>query len=251
VSASQPNFGLAAERPVSTHPRSLTVVPRMTGNGASRPLAHRGYRYYRYACAVFCWCWKRRPDATTLGTWALAVVAFVALEDGRRSLEQSQRAWIAPTGAVQIPEGPLKPGSPFRFDIQYFNSGREPATDVNVNLGMGSTAPLPPQWKIGEWTEWKAGENKSCDAGQPLKDGPAVYPTSLFNSYNIHMTINDLDRISQIAAPNVVFVFKGCIVYKTANRRRESAYCFYLQPVDGILPDKWTFRTCGEGNHAN
>src|SRR4029077_6879244 len=29
---------LNAERRVSTHPRSLTVVPRMTGNGASRPL---------------------------------------------------------------------------------------------------------------------------------------------------------------------------------------------------------------------
>jgi hypothetical protein len=29
---------LNAERPVSTHPRSLTVVPRMTGNGALQPI---------------------------------------------------------------------------------------------------------------------------------------------------------------------------------------------------------------------
>jgi hypothetical protein len=32
---------LNAERPVSTHPRSLTVVPRMTGNGADLPLRGR------------------------------------------------------------------------------------------------------------------------------------------------------------------------------------------------------------------
>jgi hypothetical protein len=187
-----------------------------------------------------------------VGTWGLFVLAYCALKDNQEIALQGQRAWIAPIGAVQLPEGLLKTGtSPFRFDIQYRNTGREPALNVNTDIGNGETVALPPNWRNGEWADFKAGENKACRGASPLNGGPVVYPSNLFDSLTIHRTLNDVDRITQIATPLVAFVYKGCIVYESGNRRHESGYCFYLQPSVGVPSDRWTFRICSEGNHAD
>jgi hypothetical protein len=115
-------------------------------------------RYCRYACQCFQWCWDRRPDATqslALGTWALSVVAFFALQDGRWALEQSQRAWIAPVAANQNPEHHLTRDVPFPFVINYCNTGREPAIDVNVSGSEAFTTLPPPRWRDGEWSDFE------------------------------------------------------------------------------------------------
>jgi hypothetical protein len=216
---------------------------------------NRGYhRYCRHACNVLGWLWRRRPDATqslALSTWALAVVAFSALEDSRDALEQSQRAWIAPLGAAQLPEGSLKAGSAFRFEIQYANTGREPALAVNTLPGNAFHYPVPPRWKSGEWGDFVTGPNDSCSGSPPIKNGPVIYPINLFTTYNISQTIDDLSVVSLLTRAEFVLVYKGCITYETARRARESAYCFYLQPVDGTPAERWSFRTCDDGNHAN
>ena len=65
------------------------------------PEEHGGDRFRRYLRQFFQWDWDRRPNTTqslAFGTWALALVTFIAMLDGRWALEQSQRAWIAPCG---------------------------------------------------------------------------------------------------------------------------------------------------------
>jgi hypothetical protein len=124
------------------------------------------------------WCWARRPDATqtlAFGTWALALVAFIAMLDGRWALEQSQRAWIAPTAASQNPQHPLSRDTPFPFVINYTNTGREPAIDVNVSGGQAFTKPPPPHWREGEWSDFRTGDNNTCDGQRPIPNGPVIY----------------------------------------------------------------------------
>lgn len=145
----------------------------------------------------------------------------------------------------------LKVGTPFRFDIVYTNTGREPALNVNTNLGGGLTVALPPRWQDGNWIDFKVGQNDSCGGAEPIIGGPTVYPTGLFTNYTIHLSVNTLDTIGQIIKPEVVLVYKGCILYETMRTIHKSAYCFYLQPMDMVPPERWTFRTCGEGNYAN
>ena len=137
--------------------------------------------------------------------WALGYWPYwptMRWRDNQEIAIKGQRAWIAPLGAVQLPEGLLKTGAPFRYDIQYQNTGREPALNVNTAPGQAETFLLPPKWRTGEWADFKVGENYTCNGAMPISGGPVVYPSGLLMTSSIHLTINETDRIGQIITPS-------------------------------------------------
>ena len=218
------------------------------------PQEHGGDRYRHYARQFSQWCWDRRPDATqslAFGTWALALVAFIAMLDGRWALEQSQRAWIAPLAASQNPQHSLSRDTPFLFVINYSNTGREPAIDVNVSTGQAFTTPPPTRWREGEWSDFQTGDNNTCDGQRPIPNGPIIYPTNMFTSYTLYRSVNDTARVNAIMNGDVVLVYRGCFVYITMKAMHRSAYCFYLKPIPEVPPATWLFNNCEDGSHAD
>jgi hypothetical protein len=210
--------------------------------------------YYQKSKNALGHVWGHRQDTNqslAFATWALAAFALGALWDSRDALEHGQRAWLSPQNAIVETASPLGKGAPLRFEIIYSNSGREPALGFSSDV-EAITAPLPPKWTSGEWTDLVVGDNDTCASLNPIDGGPVIYPElSAFSpTMSLYATVNDSARIAQIAVPEVVLVLRGCLVYKTYDKRRESAFCFFLAPVLNTPPDKWTFRQCFRGNHA-
>src|SRR5579872_292839 len=73
-----------------------------------------------------CWLWKRFPDANVIGTWVLAVIAFLALRDGRESLKENERAWLSPS--APFIEGDVR--SPLLIRIPFENTGNSAALNT-------------------------------------------------------------------------------------------------------------------------
>jgi hypothetical protein len=164
----------------------------------------------------------------------------------------SQRAWLSPQNAFINPDTPISKGAPLRIEVIYSNSGREPALDFNSRL-EGATELPPPHWQTGEWVDFRVRKNNTCEGLNPIENGPVIYPilSAFAPPRSIFTGINDSIRLAQIATAQVVLAMQGCLVYNTYGKRRESAFCFFLAPILNINPDKWTFRDCFSGNHAN
>jgi hypothetical protein len=174
-------------------------------------------------------------------------------ETGVRALVVTQRAWIAPLGMVISPDTPLGKSDSIRMEILYSNVGREPALNVNLSATeAGFTAP-PQEWMTGEWSKFFTGDNNRCSGANPIAGAPTIYPTlSAFSpNMSLRLTINDKQALDKIASVNEVLFIRGCMVYETVQEIHRSAYCFYLQPVFGIPPEKWTTRSCPDGNKAD
>jgi len=105
-------------------------------------------RYRRCACCCLEWLRRRWPGATqwlALGTWALVVVAFIGLQDGREALEKSQRAWLGPQNVAIV--SPVTIGKGISLQIFYENSGREPG--LNAIILHNSHIFKDSQWSDG------------------------------------------------------------------------------------------------------
>jgi len=186
-----------------------------------------------------------------IGTWALVIVTWILVLDARDAIEKSQRAWVAPIGAAQTPGANLKNGQIFHFDVEYTNTGREPALDVDIIPAASELLPLPNNWEQGDWTSFRTGPNNTCGGQKPITDGPVIYPMTFPAKYQQGYYVSGQENRDRLINFDAVLVVKGCFVYVTGNKVHESAYCIYLQPVRNVSSEQWIFKICNEGNHAN
>lgn len=214
----------------------------------------------RDALTLFARWWKcadhhrRLANGTVIlagATLLVALAGVLQLMELRSADVAAARAWIAPIGASQIPEARLRRDAVFPFVVNYINTGKEPAIDVNANGSEALTRPPPPRWRDGEWSDFRTGDNKTCDGLRPIPNGAVIYPTNLLSQYSLYRTISDISRVNQIEDGGVVLVCRGCFAYRTMNSVHQSAFCFYLKPVVNVSSDHWVFNNCPDGSFAN
>jgi hypothetical protein len=190
--------------------------------------------------------WRHCPNthqSLAVGTWALALFALWTVIDNRAALEESQRAWIAPS--VQL-IGPIAKDQVLKIRVIFGNSGKEPA----LNTVRQSSFGVAPLTLTNDNTPimGRFADNNECASLSPKNGSLTVYPTSANYFWDLLMPINIDDDI--LNAKKLIFL-NACFVYESFQKRHESAFCFYLRPEWGVPPDKWVFNHCPSGNYAN
>jgi hypothetical protein len=201
---------------------------------------HRDCRNCQYARNILTWL---IPNSTALGTWLLAIAAFVALEDGRRAIDQNQRAWFGHIDAsmASIDEStatPLKEvtaNTPFIVRTWYRNSGHEPATNIHF-LDVLAEIYTTAQWDNGFAEEDIIKRQARCRSikGNP---GSIEFPTEQANmSVDIYFTDKpkDKDQLKGNITEAVIngdskVVFMYCIMHESGGVPHHTAFGYYFQ----------------------
>jgi hypothetical protein len=232
----------AGGNPTITHPPPEPASPKDR---------NKGIRYYRrYASQVLKNFSPPADQSIAIATWVLVAVTVVAIVCTERDFERTQRAWIAPVGAMFADEAFSRPDM-IRVQISFKNPGKEPATDINQNLD-GITVPIPPGFH--EWDSLTFGPNNTCD-GLEVKRGHAVaYPDDP-NIPEVEFEVVPKDDpskvIRDIETGERIFILRGCFAYTAVRERHVSAFCYFLLPVQTVKITDWKFKTCPTGNYAD
>jgi hypothetical protein len=230
-------------QPSGAEPPGQPEQPQPTGQQTQ----DRRCDYCRKAREVLYWIWQHRPSANqwlALGTWALAIFAYLALRDGRVALEQNQRAWVGPVNTGF--ETTLTVDAPIPVMVNYHNTGREPARDVFYDLDY---------FVITEAEDRAGGTNRrvadyvgKCFGTAPPKGYTVVFPTTGFSSYTGMKEIPGASIDWDVMYGVKFIVLTGCYVYITNNETRRTTFCNFFQ--NGRTSARsWAF--CPTGNYAN
>jgi hypothetical protein len=213
--------------------------------------------YYRKTCKFFNNVLKSRGKVEhwlALGTWALALVALLALWDSKDALEKSQRAWLAPiTMAFDPDRSPTSEKLSLR--LLYQNTGREPALNWTHREKGGAKLFKD---DFNDWDNIDFAENKTCDNLTPRATSPSVYPSpggQWAESYYVDavpdQNINAAALLAQVRSRERILWINGCFAYTTIDKPHFSAFCYYLYPDRVLSFDRWKFRECPSGHWAN
>jgi hypothetical protein len=156
------------------------------------------------------------------------------------------RAWLAPRSVEFV--GVVEAGKPIRYKVFYQNAGNQPALNV-FHARAQRFSRLPP---VRENWDTVVGPNEDlCPDAVARRQGPTIFPSSekgLFTSEQVYLIDEDTAKEKHL------FTVIGCFAYETFGVVRQSAYCFYLKPAQGIgtgAASAWEFRPCSNGNIAN
>ena len=102
------------------------------------------------------------------------------------------------------------------------------------------------------------GANHSCDGLKSSPEGPTAFPDGHYGvQFEIELPKSYLTEpmITGTAQPPETFgkpvlYIQGCFAYRTFEKERVSAYCFFLFPQWDLPIAQWDFRACTDGNRA-
>jgi hypothetical protein len=175
----------------------------------------------------------------------LADAAIVSAQTGFAQLEElrkASRAWVV-VGPVRM-DGPPIIGREKEVTIFYDNAGKEPAQSYAEHTEAFTAF----DDKQNGMTLPRIQESVSkCLRTQPPAVG-GVVPVEHGTSHNliIRVIAGLLDR-DVVDGDKVLFVY-GCMVYRTIDIVRHTAFCYYYQGRTAALPD---LNLCGAGNYAD
>jgi hypothetical protein len=177
-------------------------------------------------------------------TWALAVIGYWALDESRRALETTQRAWVGPQN-LHI-DGALAVDRPLNLIVDYHNTGRQPALDFfyQIDPKIFTLA----ESESDDMARASIAYTEKCRSALPLKGYSVIYPTSGFSTYNLSFEIEkELIDWSIIYGTNIIVV-SGCFAYNTASDAHRSSFCYFFQN-GRTRPTAWA--VCRKGNYAD
>ena len=199
-------------------------------------------------------------DPITYFTLLLVVVGFLqwrTLAKTDETLRLQQRAWLTPVGADLGPI-PVK-DEMIGFGIRLINSGREPATSINVKILNSTIDGI--STKATNLADVDVPENTSCDGLKPQRGRADIPPTG--TGYTTITQGSGFGEPRLVADDKIVsgdkfYLVRGCLAYLTQEKEKHSAFCYILASV---LPPPtpqnhspiraYGFVTCRNGFDAN
>jgi hypothetical protein len=171
-------------------------------------------------------------DPITWFTLLLVIVGVLqwrTLDKTDQTLRLQQRAWLEFI-TMQLAAIPEKDQS-IRFRIIYSNSGREPATDMNLVFDTKSIEPYDA--KNIDLADLTIPENTICRNILPIKGRRVVAPTGTGYSLSAIYadTAHGLTRVvadDRFLRGEHFYVIQGCAAYNTQEVIRYSSFCFIL-----------------------
>jgi hypothetical protein len=169
---------------------------------------------------------KRAADASTRAADAAtkqSAIVTVQSEKSERALVLAQRAWVGPTVARIV--GTPEVGKPLKINIQYANSGREPA--LNFIYAVDVFAATAADEANGVITAKVNAAFRGCKEATTLRGGQVVFPTVANTANNLSVTTKDKFVDQAIIDGETTMVIDGCFVYKSFDVTRHSYFCYF------------------------
>lgn len=188
---------------------------------------------------IACLQWKtaEKTDKTLMATNKTLSLTLVA----------ANRAWLAPR-RVRV-DGKLVEGSNLEYLIDYENVGKQPALDVGIFEDADSPGTVDIPSEGASWySVFEGVANNSCNGKVPRKGDLVIYPGPGDRPYSVR---TKYPVPKDVFERKKVLMLKGCMIYKTFDELRQSAFCFILAPIAGLPPEEWKFVRCPTGNFAN
>jgi len=178
---------------------------------------------------------RRNADEQTANTqksYALTRDAMIA----------TSRAWISPTN-VQLPAGRLVKDQPFVVEIDYTNTGREPATEALLSYTVFLAA------NPGSGLDQVNKAQASC-FGSAATGADVVYPAFGLgnNTASATLSLPASFATDQAASGSQTLFVTGCFTYKSFAILRHSAFCYYY---DAALSKPERLNICAAGEAAD
>ena len=190
--------------------------------------------------------WKHHPDANqvlAVATIILVVLAYMALKDTEDTLELSERAWVGPADA-KIDAVPQE-GKEVKATVSVRNTGREPALDFTWDIKpiVATAAELAREQLATEHVE-------ACFRLEPVRRIQVLYPSAGFGSgFDFSNTIPKELIDDHVVDGTYVILVKGCVAYRTFNKVRHSAFCYFYEAK--LTPDPAHLSLCAGGSDAD
>jgi hypothetical protein len=170
--------------------------------------------------------------------------ATASAEMAQQAFIASQRAWLGPNSA-KLNEAPVV-GKKVDVVITYHNTGREPARNV---AWITNTFAATPEEDTNGITSLKMIDFlMNCHRLQERESGQVVYPSTGFGSSMLSMILPE-DMIDEDIITGKKFILiQGCFVYRTFDKVRHTAFCFFYK-WGQTKPE--SLNTCLGGNYAD
>jgi hypothetical protein len=188
--------------------------------------------------------WKRRwRDPITLFTLLLVIVGglqYCTLEKTDETLKVQQRAWLASAGTNLFSSPnfpPVQNDMAINFAINFVNTGREPATGINIRIKNftveGSSA------KNMDIAELAVPKNDSCEGVVPQIGRIVIPPTNNGTVALLRDSIHGEPYFvadEKIVSGSRFYGFIGCAAYLTQGGKHYSSFCYVLisQPNQSV-----------------
>jgi len=172
-----------------------------------------------------------------------AVSADQSLSISRRTFMLGERAWIAIAGITV--QGTPAIGERIRVLMDYQNTGRSPAADLNIAQQMSyvDTHPVANTWGFSN------PKVTLCDNIRPLRGGETVFPGRVSQTFippELQTTYSE-----RLLNHRAILVWQGCFAYTTLGQAHVTRFCYWLRPEEGAAPANWTWNPCYGENSAD
>jgi hypothetical protein len=184
----------------------------------NQPEPKRRNAFIRYLGTADAW--------TALATIFLVIVGIWGVTETRHALELSERAWLSPVGG-QITKMPEKTKG-IHFAVNFSNSGREPATDLNFRAQNSTIDAYE-----GEFTDMiniKVPENTACFNLEPARKRAVIAPNITFG-----FTYDSLRGEPAFIADDAIIngskflVINGCVAYRSLEKTHHTSFCYVVE----------------------
>jgi hypothetical protein len=194
----------------------------------------------------------RCREPISLFTLFLVIVGalqWCTLQNTDETLRIAQRAWLTTIG-VRLITPPIKDQSIF-FAILITNSGREPATGVNIKIQNGTIEGI--NTREFDMATVEVAANTSCVGHKPAPGTAVISPTGIGTSVAITggSAIGEPRMVTddKILSGDKFYVLRGCIAYLTQDKERRSSFCYILfsRINNANNQRQYEFMTCRTG----
>jgi hypothetical protein len=184
---------------------------------------------------------KAAKDANNLAKES----ARTSAETAQQAFIASQRAWLGPNGA-KLDQGPVA-GKRLGVVITYHNTGREPAR--NVAWVIDRVIATPEEEANRSLIPMKIVPLlHTCLNLKEREAGQVIYPSTGFAHASLFYTFPE-DMIDEdVIIGKKFLIIQGCFVYRTFDKVRHSAFCFYYR--SGINKPE-SLNVCLGGNYTD
>jgi hypothetical protein len=193
--------------------------------------------------------WRNPPDRFaamiaifTAGLFVATYGLWDATKDLVEDARDSGRAWLSPKNGILTDQ--FAEGHPIKLRIDYVNTGRSPALDVRTVYRIGAI-------ETSHFTDDSIRtivENDNICRDVGIAEGAeTIFPDSAGNSMHFELPA-DWGGTKTIAAKTHTLVVEVCFAYKTVERVRRTAFCYFWRPDSG-QPQQ--LNVCPAGNHAS
>jgi hypothetical protein len=166
--------------------------------------------------------------------------------NSERTLIQTQRAWVGPRNVAFLADPAI--GKAIEINIEYQNSGREPATSFRYFTEPFAMEPSDDAngalaGKINNYM-------KACRNNKEWQGGSVVYPmaTAIGPGYNLFVKSNEDFVDEAIVRGDKIIVVQGCFWYTTIELPKHTYFCyFYKHGVTKIQ----NLNICASGHDAD